>query len=218
MQISPVFHRDFAILHSMFMPSAFMSRLLQLSASLTLASAALLGTLPPVSSHVGHGDEFQQQGDVRQVKANADTDALLGVMAEKPQQGPEGLTVPSAAVVDADGKPLVFVKSSTTYDPVFVETGATSGDRVTIANGVDPTDEVVVQGALSLYAESKKSQQSDMAQPVNAPAAPPQESTPQTPAAASPEPQLNPIGIGAAAVGVLALGAVAGTRLRRHSK
>ena len=32
--------------------------------------------MPPANSHVGHGDEFQQQGDVRQVKANADSDAL----------------------------------------------------------------------------------------------------------------------------------------------
>jgi len=191
------------------MPSAFMFRLLQLSTGLALASATLLSGMPPASAHVGHGDEFQQQGDVRQVKANADTDALLGVLTEKPQQGPEGLTVPMVAVVDADGKPLVFVKSGSTYDPVFVETGATSGDRVVITNAVDPTDAVVVQGALSLYAESKKSQQSDTAQTPQAPAAPPQESS---------EPQLHPLGIGAAAVGVLALGAVAGTRLRRHSK
>jgi cation efflux system membrane fusion protein len=100
---------------------------------------------------VGHGDEFQQQGDVRQVKANADTDALVGVITEKPQQEPQGLTVPSAAVVDADGQSLVFVKSGSTYDPVFVEAGASSGDRVSITSGIDPTDEVVVQGALSRW-------------------------------------------------------------------
>jgi cation efflux system membrane fusion protein len=126
--------------------------------------------------------------------------------------------VPTAAVVDAEGKSLVFVNSGSTYDPVFVETGATSGDRVTIASGVDATEDVVVQGALSLYAESKKSQQSETAQPVNPSAAPSAESTPATTAAASPEPQLNPFGIGAAAVGVLALGGVAVTRLGRRSK
>ena len=191
-----------------------MSWLLQFSASLALASAALLGGLSPASAHVGHGDEFQQQGDVRQVKANADTDTLLGVMTEKPQQGPDGLTVPTAAVVDADGKSLVFVKSGSTYDPVFIKTGSISGDRVTIASGVDATEEVVVQGALSLYAESKKSQQSDTAQPVNAPAPSPAEIT----AAASPELQLNPFGIAAAAVGVLALVSFAVTRLGRRTK
>jgi cation efflux system membrane fusion protein len=195
-----------------------MSRFLQLCASITLASAALLGSLPPASAHVGHGDEFQQQGDVRQVKANADTDALLGVLTEKPQQGPQGLTVPSAAVVDADGKPLVFVKTATTYDPVFVETGSTSGDQVRITSGVDATEDVVVQGALSLYAESKKSQQSKTAQPAAEPAAAPAAGPAETTPAASPAPQFNPLGIGAAVVGALALGGVAMTRLGRRSQ
>lgn len=187
-----------------------MSRLLQFSASFALAFAALLGALPPASAHVGHGDEFQQQGDVRQVKANADTDALLGVLTEKPQQGTEGLSVPVAAVVDADGKSLVFVKSGATYDPVFVEAGAASGDRVSITSGIDPTDEVVVQGALSLYAESKKSEQSESA----APATPPADNKVEAPS----KPPLNPWGLGAAAVGVVVLGGFAVTRLGRSSK
>jgi len=194
-----------------------MSRPLQFSASLALASAALLGSLPPASAHVGHGDEFQQQGDVRQVKANADTDALLGVLTEKPLQGPGGLTVPSAAVVDADGRPLVFIKTATTYDPVFIVTGMTSGDRVAVIGGVDPTEEVVVQGALSLYAESKKSQQSK-AKPASEPAAAPAAGSRDTAAAVSAAPQLRPLGIGAAVVGVLALGGVAVTRLGRRTK
>lgn len=110
-------------------------------------------------AHVGHGDEFQQQGDARQVRRNADRDGLLGVVTAKPEAGPDGLSVPSAALVDANGKPLVFVQSQTTYDPVIVVTGANQGDRVVITEGVDPTDEVVISGALSLYAESKKTQQ-----------------------------------------------------------
>ena len=187
-----------------------MFRFLQFSASVGLAAAALLGSVSSASAHVGHGDEFQQQGDVRQVKANADADALVGVMTEKPQQGPQGLTVPSAAVVDADGQSLVFVKSGSTYDPVFVEAGATSGDRVSITRGLDPTDEVVVQGALSLYAESQKSQQSEPA----APATPPVDSK----LAAPSQPPLNPWGVGAAVVGVVVLGGVAVTRLGRRSK
>jgi cation efflux system membrane fusion protein len=163
---------------------------------------------------VGHGDEFQQQGDVRQVKTNAESDALLGVMTEKPEQGPQGLTVPTTAVVDADGRPLVLVKSGMTYDPVFVAIGATNGDRVAISSGVSADEDVVVQGALSLYAESKKSQQPETGKGADAPAATPSEAT----AATSPQPQLNPIAIGAAAVGVLALSGVAMTRLGRRSK
>ena len=137
-----------------------MHRIVQGSASALIASAALL-LASGAMAHVGHGDEFQQQGDVRQVKANTDTDALLGVTATQPQQSPEGLSVPTAAVVQADGKPLVFVKTASTYDPVFVQTGPTIGDQIVITEGIDPTDDVVVNGALSLYAESKKTQQTE---------------------------------------------------------
>lgn len=119
-------------------------------------------------AHVGHGDEFQSQGSVRQVKANAESDALLGVQTTTPETGPDGLTVPSTAVVDAAGKPMVFVKSATTYDPVPVQTGASLGDRVVITQGLDATDEVVVAGALSLYAESKKTQRAEPSAPTAA--------------------------------------------------
>jgi cation efflux system membrane fusion protein len=179
-------------------------RALQLAASAALAATALLiGS--PAHAHVGHGDEFQNQGNVRQVKANAESDALLGVITQKPDQGANGLSVPTAAVVDAEGRPLVFVKSATTYDPVFVETGKSSGDRVLITSGVSADEDIVVQGALLLYAESKKSQQSATAEP---PAA----------SIAEPRPQVSPIAIGAAVVGVLGLGGVALTSLNRKPK
>ncbi|WP_353089470.1 hypothetical protein [Synechococcus lacustris] len=41
--------------------------------ALLLAGGLSLGTL----AHVGHGDEFQQQGNVRQVKASAEIDSML---------------------------------------------------------------------------------------------------------------------------------------------
>lgn len=190
------------------------NRVLQLAAGASLASAALLISSPALA-HVGHGDEFQNQGNVRQVRVNADTDALLGVTAEKPQQGPDGLSVPATAVVDADGKPVVFVKTATTYDPVFVETGASEGDRVVITAGIDPTDEVVVAGALSLYGESKKTQQSA---PPPAAAAADRAAEPAAASSAEPRHQLNPVAIGAAVLGVLVLGGVAVTRFNRKAK
>ena len=149
-------------------PWALVNRFLQLAARASLSTAALLAiaTASPLArAHVGHGDEFQQQGDVRQVKRNADSDGLLGVATAKPEQGPDGLTVPATALVDADGKSLLFVQTEKTYDPVFVQTGANQGDRVVVTEGIDNTDDVVLSGVLSLYAESKKTQQ------VEAPAA-----------------------------------------------
>ena len=141
-------------------------RILQLAGSASLAATALLASpiaAPLALAHVGHGDEFQQQGEARQVRRNADTDALLGVATATPEEGPDGLSVPSTALVDANGKPLLFVQTQTTYDPVLVVTGSRQGDRVVITEGIDPTDEVVISGALSLYAESKKTQQAEPA-------------------------------------------------------
>ena len=149
------------------------NRILRLIASASLSTAALL-TIPqaaPVAlAHVGHGDEFQQQGDARQVKRNADSDGLLGVATVKPKQGPDGLTVPSSALVDADGKSLLFVQAEKTYDPVFVQIGANQGDRVVVTEGIDANDDVVISGALSLYAESKKTQQAEPAAAAAKPA------------------------------------------------
>lgn len=132
-------------------------RALLLAGSLSLGVLAV-GGLSPSMAHVGHGDEFQQQGDVRQVKASAEIDALLGITTA-PAAATGGLvTIPVAALVDADGKPLVFVKSGTTYDPVFIQTGASQGDQIEVTDGVTAGENVVTQGGLLLYAESKKSQ------------------------------------------------------------
>ncbi len=79
----------------------------------------------------------------------------------RPEQGPDGLSVPSTALVDANSKPLLFVQTETTYDPVYVQTGANQGDSVVVTEGIDSTDDIVISGALSLYAESMKTEQAE---------------------------------------------------------
>ena len=112
---------------------------------------------PAVLAHAGHGDEFVPNGEVEQVKASPEQDQLLGIDTAAPQSTPDGqLTVPSVAIVDAEGKPLVFVRSGSTYDPVFVQLGPVSADRTVVLEGVSADEQVVVSGALSLYAESQK--------------------------------------------------------------
>ena len=113
--------------------------------------------VPAALAHSGHGDEFVQNGEVDQVKASPGQDQLLGITTAAPQSGPDGeLTVPSVAVVDAAGKPLVFVSSGSTYDPVFVRLGPITADRTVVLEGISADEQVVVSGALSLYAESQK--------------------------------------------------------------
>ena len=185
-------------------------RILQLAGSASLAATALLASpiaAPLALAHVGHGDEFQQQGDARQVRRNAETDALLGVATATPEEGPDGLSVPSTALVDANGKPLLFVQTQTTYDPVLVVTGSRQGDRVVITEGLDPTDEVVISGALSLYAESKKTPQAE-------PAADNTAAAPQDSATASPSALPSPA-LAAGAVVVLTAGAIWLNRRRK---
>ena len=131
-------------------------RALFLCCAVLCVSAQGLGT-PAALAHSGHGDEFVQNGEVDQLKASPDQDQLLGIITDAPQSGPDGqLTVPSVAVVDAAGKPLVFVRSGSTYDPVFVRLGAATNDRTVVLEGVTADEQVVVSGALSLYAESQK--------------------------------------------------------------
>ena len=113
--------------------------------------------VPAALAHAGHGDEFVPNGEVEQVKASPEQDQLLGIDTAAPQSTPDGqLTVPSVAIVDAEGKPLVFVRSGSTYDPVFVRLGPVSSDRTVVLEGVSADEQVVVSGALSLYAESQK--------------------------------------------------------------
>ena len=52
-----------------------------------------------------------------------------------------------------------------------MQTGASQGDRVVVSEGIDPTDDVVISGALSLYAESLKSQPTEPAAEIKTPAA-----------------------------------------------
>jgi hypothetical protein len=98
-------------------------RALLLAGGLSLGSLAL-GGFSPAMAHVGHGDEFQQQGNVRQVKASAEIDSMLGITTAPATETGGVVSIPVAAVVDADGKPLAFVKSGTTYDPTAKAAGA----------------------------------------------------------------------------------------------
>ena len=149
-------------------------RILRLAARASLSAAALLAiatAAPAALAHAGHGDEFKPQGDARQVRRQAESDGLLGVVTARPAQGSDGLTVPSTALVDANGKLLLFVQMEKTYDPVYVQTGASQGDRIVVTEGIDPTDDVVISGALSLYAESLKIRPAESAAETKKPAA-----------------------------------------------
>lgn len=65
------------------------------------------------------------------------------------------LAVPKSAIVDANGKNLVFhQEEGNMYEPVEVTLGRTADDLVEIKNGVKAGDRVVTQGTTLLYAQS----------------------------------------------------------------
>ncbi len=64
------------------------------------------------------------------------------------------LAIPSSAVVDANGKKLVYVQNGNAFQAVEVTLGQTSGDMVEVKTGLFEGDLVVTQRAPQLYAQS----------------------------------------------------------------
>ena len=122
-----------------------------------LSLSLTLGVPSVVLSHVGHGDEFQATGGIERVQVNPENDQMLGIVVTPIEQSAaNGVMIPITALVEADGKQLVFVKYENFYEPVEVTTGTTQGDLITITDGLSVGEQLVTQGSLSLYAESRK--------------------------------------------------------------
>jgi cobalt-zinc-cadmium efflux system membrane fusion protein len=64
------------------------------------------------------------------------------------------LAIPTTAVVEANGKQLVYVQNGDAYQPVEVTLGQTSGNMVSVKSGLFDGDLVVTQRATQLYAQS----------------------------------------------------------------
>lgn len=135
-----------------------MKRLPLLSFALALSLAL---STPAALAHVGHGDEFQAEGGVDRVEINAETDPLLGLQVspiEAAADGSSAVMIPVSALVEDGDRQLVFVQYENFYEPVPVTTGAIEGEMIEILEGVSVGEQLVTQGSLSLYAESRKSQ------------------------------------------------------------
>lgn len=135
-----------------------MKRLPLLSSVLALSLAV---SAPAALAHVGHGDEFQAEGGVDRVEVNAETDPLLGIQVNSIAPAADGsgaVMIPVSALVEDGDRQLVFVLYENFYEPVPVTTGATVGEMVEILEGLSVGEQLVTQGSLSLYAESRKTQ------------------------------------------------------------
>ncbi len=64
------------------------------------------------------------------------------------------LAIPSSAVVEANGKTLVYVQNGDAFEAVEVTLGQISGDLVEVKTGLFEGDAIVTQRATQLYAQS----------------------------------------------------------------
>jgi cation efflux system membrane fusion protein len=95
------------------------------------------------------------------VQVNAETDQMLGITVEPIAPATDGsptVLIPAPSLVDADGKQLVFVQYENFYEPVEVTTGSSQGELIEVTQGLSVGENLVTQGSLSLYAESRKTQ------------------------------------------------------------
>ncbi|MBD2259396.1 efflux RND transporter periplasmic adaptor subunit [Pseudanabaena sp. FACHB-2040] len=77
------------------------------------------------------------------------------------------LAIPASALVEADGRSLVFVQNGQAFEPVEVTLGSKAGEQVEVQAGLFEGDQVVVQGALQLYAQSLRGgEETATAEPV----------------------------------------------------
>jgi len=103
------------------------------------------------------------QGDTRVVPVKAELDNSSGLLRPGMFAELEVLTdriptavlaIPTTAVVDANGKKIVYVQNGDAYQPVEVTLGQTSGDTVEVKTGLFEGDRIVTQRAPELYAQS----------------------------------------------------------------
>ena len=81
-------------------------------------------------------------------------DMLVNVEFES--RAPAGLSIPADAVLDSGLRKVVYVETTDgIFEPRPVQIDATYGDRVTIANGINEGDRIVVAGNFLLDSESR---------------------------------------------------------------
>jgi membrane fusion protein, heavy metal efflux system len=67
------------------------------------------------------------------------------------------LSIPTSALVEANGQQLIYVQNGQSFEPVEVELGDKFGDRVKVKSGLFEGDRIVTQGGMLLYAQSLRS-------------------------------------------------------------
>ncbi len=119
------------------------------------ANTQLQGTVTTIGSVI--------EGEKRVVPVKAEINNLNGQLKSGMFAELELLTskaaspviaIPANAVVETQGKKLVYVENGKSFQPTEVILGITSGDLVEVKSGLFEGDRIVTQGAPLLYAQS----------------------------------------------------------------
>ncbi|HBE18736.1 MAG TPA: efflux RND transporter periplasmic adaptor subunit [Cyanobacteria bacterium UBA11149] len=103
------------------------------------------------------------EGETRIVPVKAELDNSEGVLKPGTFAELEVLTnrtptailaIPNEAVVEANGKKIVYIQNGNAFQPVEVTLGRSTGDLVEVKTGLFENDIIVTQRAPQLYAES----------------------------------------------------------------
>ncbi|MBW4672216.1 MAG: efflux RND transporter periplasmic adaptor subunit [Cyanomargarita calcarea GSE-NOS-MK-12-04C] len=78
--------------------------------------------------------------------------AELEVITDKTEA--DILAIPNSAIVDVNGKKIVYIQNGNAFQPTEVTLGQTSGDVVEVKSGLFDGDMIVTQRAPQLYAQS----------------------------------------------------------------
>lgn len=104
-------------------------------------------------------DETSRTVTTRMVVDNAERKLRPGqfVLAEIGTNGGEqAVMVPSSAIVQINGRTVIFVPTNDGFEPRLVEVGQTIDERTSILSGIEPSEAFVVEGAFTLKAELEK--------------------------------------------------------------
>jgi cobalt-zinc-cadmium efflux system membrane fusion protein len=103
------------------------------------------------------------EGETRVVPVKAEVDnssralkpGMFAEMEVLTTQTPKAvLAIPSSAVVEANGKQVVYIQNGNAFQPAEVTLGQVSGDTIEVKSGLFEGDLVVTQRAPQLYAQS----------------------------------------------------------------
>jgi cobalt-zinc-cadmium efflux system membrane fusion protein len=120
----------------------------------SLPNTTFSGRISRVATLVGETRVVPVQAEIE----NANGQLKPGMFAElevlTDKTSTPVVAIPATAVVDANGKKVVYIKNGNAYQATEVTLGQTSGDMVEIKSGLFDGDVIVTQRAPQLYAQS----------------------------------------------------------------